>query len=432
MRIVGPNMRYTYTQTADYSQLSVKYFDKYDEIIEYLADAEGKILFFVSSKEKGSKLETHYKKCNVKVAYVNAENKDAEGLDVVRKLANSRKFDEKVLIATSVLDVGVSIEDSSVQNVVVDTTERSALIQMLGRIRQTSCDVGFNLYIRNRKKGWFNLQVADLRARMELYRKAISYENAGRLSDFIIDCYKKLEVSNTAVEHCFIRKQHGWTVNNICRYYDLICLSNLEDMLEGLEHDPDYYIKKQLSWLGKEEAFDARNFISQEIYQQRLNEMKVVIYRASQHYSDSYTKEEIKRFLALCKDEFRKLAAKNVNKDDDLSWMKFNQLCEEIRIGLEIERNEKANPYTYKIKITDELDMKKSLEKVSSDKETTEVVVEKEEDISLEKEVIEKEEESSSQKASKPKSDSKNQKDNTKKTNNVQTESSINNKKKKE
>lgn len=359
IRVMGKDSLYVYNQQCTYEYISVFYFNDYKEIQEYLMGIDGKILFFVSSKERGQKVYDFFINNGVEAAFVNADNKTDEGDSVVRSLAGTCRFKTKVLVATSVLDVGVSINDSSVKNVVVDAVEQQSFIQMIGRIRQTEDSKGFNLYIRNRKATHFNFRRIDLEKKVSIYQLAARYQKCEKLEDFVLECFMNAEVSHDILNHCFIRRNGKWVVNAVCRFWDLLCYRNLIDTIDGLRSDPDYFIKKQLSWLGKEDEFDSQNFISKDVYRQRLCEAKAVIYRASQHYSGEYTLEEIQRFLAVCKDEFIKLSSKNVKKDDSLSWVKFNELCEREGIGLFIERNTKKRPQVYRIKITDELDFSK-------------------------------------------------------------------------
>ena len=49
-----------------------------------------------------------------------------------------RFLEPKVLITTSVLDNGISLEDSSLRNIAIISNSRLSFIQMLGRIRE--CD----------------------------------------------------------------------------------------------------------------------------------------------------------------------------------------------------------------------------------------------------------------------------------------------------
>ena len=66
-----------------------------------------------------------------------------------KSLEVNQRFDCRVLVATSVLDNGVSIIDDTLKNIVVDTTDKVQLMQMFGRKRLADGEQ-INLYIANK------------------------------------------------------------------------------------------------------------------------------------------------------------------------------------------------------------------------------------------------------------------------------------------
>ena len=96
----------------------------------------GRVLCFVSSAARG--LQLHRK--IIGTSYIcsrNARQWTPQIEEYKKRISSPRNWGEaQALIATKVMDVGVSIEDENVTSVIVETTDYTVdLIQMIGRIR---------------------------------------------------------------------------------------------------------------------------------------------------------------------------------------------------------------------------------------------------------------------------------------------------------
>lgn len=130
-----------YKFPASYDHVNLQFFDQLSEIQSRIKESkEEKWLVFVDNKTKG---ETFAKELGDKAAYIDVSRKGSETWNSL--LAESR-FEQQVLVTTSVLDCGVNIIDNKLHHVVVVTDSRTSLIQMLGRKR---CRAGerVNLYV---------------------------------------------------------------------------------------------------------------------------------------------------------------------------------------------------------------------------------------------------------------------------------------------
>lgn len=72
-------------------------------------------------------------------------------MDYWETLEEQSRFETKVLIATSVIDNGVSIEDLDLKHVVIMSCDRVSMFQMLGRKRKEPAET-VNVYIRSVSK----------------------------------------------------------------------------------------------------------------------------------------------------------------------------------------------------------------------------------------------------------------------------------------
>ena len=102
-----------------------------------------KWLIFRQSKDEGRELKKELGSC---ADFVSAEEKK-DNNQKLQRIVERKKFDAKVLISTTVLYNGVSIEDGHLKHIVVDSLNRAEVIQMLGRKRIHDKDV-VNLYIK--------------------------------------------------------------------------------------------------------------------------------------------------------------------------------------------------------------------------------------------------------------------------------------------
>ena len=164
-----------YRLARDYSQLeSVTLFYKEKDIkaiLEQEMKTGGRILCFVRSAAAGLRMHRQ----TPDTAFIcsqNAQQWTPETEKYKKAISKNRRWaEEQVLLATKVMDVGVSIEDPLVTTVIVETEDYTVdLIQMIGRIR-CAANQRIRLYIRvfplsyleRRRK-----QLVDMRTRIDL------------------------------------------------------------------------------------------------------------------------------------------------------------------------------------------------------------------------------------------------------------------------
>lgn len=148
-----------YEFKSNYDHINLHFFYDWKEIEDIIKleqdeseNVADRWLIFVSKKEDGKNLKQSIKE-DVFFVYSDSEGaigEEDEDSKVKRKLnevVSNRYFQEKVMISTTVLYNGVSLEDSHLKNIVVDTLCKDDIIQMAGRKR---CAPGekVNLYIR--------------------------------------------------------------------------------------------------------------------------------------------------------------------------------------------------------------------------------------------------------------------------------------------
>ena len=97
-----------------------------------------KAIVLVDSKDAGKQIFSGLKSRKITTAYIDREESNPKNLRL--NLLEGEKFNERVLITTSVLDSGINIVDNAVRHVVIFYTDRTQFIQALGRKRRQPDD----------------------------------------------------------------------------------------------------------------------------------------------------------------------------------------------------------------------------------------------------------------------------------------------------
>lgn len=140
-----------YSTNTDYRYLKPYYFEDYSEIVKQIQNspANEKWLIFVGRIDNGMELQAKLKALlNGNVALLTKNSKNGGGATYQNIIQNA-KFDERVLLATSVLDNGVNIHDHQLKHLVVPANLQTQTLQMIGRKRiNIEAPDTLNLYIQ--------------------------------------------------------------------------------------------------------------------------------------------------------------------------------------------------------------------------------------------------------------------------------------------
>lgn len=156
-----PKCIYEYNFPSKSYDVNPKFFYSWDTIIDTIkrSDSKEQWLIFVSKDEDGEYLE---EKLDGISAFVTARKKGR----ILERLEQTAKFTQRVLITTSVLDNGINIKNSNLNNVVIDSTDSVQLRQMLGRKRIIDNE-RVNLYVRNKTISDFDKYCKSIELRID-------------------------------------------------------------------------------------------------------------------------------------------------------------------------------------------------------------------------------------------------------------------------
>lgn len=112
--------------------------------------------------KEGKEINDHLLKQEFDSVFINSKSKnsDSDAKEATKNIENHEKFNQNIVVCTSVIDNGVNITDLNLRNVVIMADTKEEFIQMLGRIRikKEKNDIEekkINLYIFKGKKGDF-------------------------------------------------------------------------------------------------------------------------------------------------------------------------------------------------------------------------------------------------------------------------------------
>ena len=334
------------------------YSDEYD-LIETIIDSNEKWLVFVDSKEVGKKLcdEINHKICSKEkeeAIFINAENKENEKFQAI---INNECFEERVLIAISVLYNGVNLKDDDLKNIVLPFVNVPMAKQMIGRKRINEGDK-VKVYFKNVDfttiKQAFTNNISKYFDIMKLERMDNAY-TTGVLNglikvrdEFLCFYYKKSKLKQTT-NRMACQKLH---FDSMFLLYTLQKISKQQDssyariMLEHLGIGKKYASMKENAILSKEEKKEKVRIELNRFLSERVGEhvYKIV---DGKYLGISDFKNTINRFYLMYYGE--RIDDQHNNEARFISADKLNAFINALDLPFEIETPRKNNKSDEKI-----------------------------------------------------------------------------------
>lgn len=203
------------------------------------------------------------------VVFIDSDSKnEEEGADIVKYICNKECFKEDVLIATSVLDNGISIKDYELRNFIIMATTREQFIQMLGRKRKREDTECLNVYILLRDKKdferFFSTSEKQVKFKTEFSGQEDKLLEKIMKSEFSYQCARKL---------CFV-KGTSLIFNELAvKQWDYL-YQYYQKMVDRFEYEGGTaFLKEQLEWIGCKNVEEK----CKELMQSLLGKMREVI-----------------------------------------------------------------------------------------------------------------------------------------------------------
>jgi len=279
-----------YKYDRDYSYLRIRHFHEYSELHKRVvesANAKQKWLIFIDSKNECQKLAD--KLADTSLGTIDREE-DIYVIDASSKnereyedfIANE-KFEQKILISTSVIDNGINFKDPKLLNIIVSDISKDKILQMLGRKRRESRDEIVNLYIKAPTRNEVERQLEYLENHSNAYHlhdlaydydpdntqtDRHPYEELKARMDFNAKYYNGKEHDFKGAIHWFYRDEENPEYvkqNRLARSYVRdVLIPRYKFVLQRMEETESNqeFITHQLSWFGK--GYDEISFVAIE------------------------------------------------------------------------------------------------------------------------------------------------------------------------
>ena len=167
---VEPGKFLMYQFPNHFDRVRLFYFRRREEIAD-LAEAypEDKILIFTATREEHDTADAKsYCKIlesrGVKTAYLDRFAKESETWQTI---CASGDYGAQVLVCTSVLDCGVSFHSAKLRHIVVESTDKTEFLQMIGRRRLGAAET-LNVYIKAPEKASVISKLRDVNASLSI------------------------------------------------------------------------------------------------------------------------------------------------------------------------------------------------------------------------------------------------------------------------
>jgi len=243
-----------------------------------------KIMYFTSSADNAYKMSLLFDDSAFICSKTNSNFSNLSSNTERTNIQENSKYDCKLLCATTALDNGINIKDSSVKHLILDVFTPISTIQCLGRKRLEDTNEHINIYLRDCGKNYLTNKITQCEKSLKPYidystmskeefAKEYHKKNIGRILD--LDCCER--EFNYQVNECmrdwylYIKEFCEMCINIKGYYFVSLCtrmgLDSMlaEDILEDIEYEKLEFVMEK--WLGKKifdigENSDKEKFVS--------------------------------------------------------------------------------------------------------------------------------------------------------------------------
>ena len=216
------------------------------------------------------------------VVFIDADYQNNEdSMESVMEVAKTSQINKKIVIATSVMDNGVSFHDDKLLNIVIMADNKETFVQMFGRKRfsQSILTENVNLYIYKRNQNYFRKRKEELNKKKKVYDEYVKaltvnfqvfYPDAWENTNGSIRPYHFVKYNwraNPCVQQkilyaAFHNELVRQSVESFCyivngvlaiNSFSMARIRNLiyyyNNMEKKLQVDENAFLKEQMSWL---------------------------------------------------------------------------------------------------------------------------------------------------------------------------------------
>lgn len=232
---------------ADFSYFSPVIIEEGADLVELISSRvqegdAGKWLVFVESKEKGRDSKVRLNAAGIRTAFIAADSMDADDQREFDSILLNGRFSTQVLLATDVIDNGVSILDKTLSHLVISGFEEIRAVQQAGRIRVKNRKQRVQLFIPRYSAEALNKKRFLYTKKLRAYRVFAS-EDEEKIKSYLIQ-FGNEELGGIVYQG----KNGSWYANDFAGKALEYFIGELSDNLARLRESPDGYIQKTLGW----------------------------------------------------------------------------------------------------------------------------------------------------------------------------------------
>lgn len=321
-----------------FKNLNLRYFSHPQEFVPLIKAHPGeRFLIFVSAREKpGDESADSYasvlQDAGITVSYLDRELK---GSPVWNELLNNNRFSAQVLVTTSVIDCGVNIIDDSLRHVVVETTNKTELIQMLGR-KRCSRSEAVNVYIRAASMSTVNWRFQKTKQWLKLCEDAFETPPWNSNRTMLLDGWIDDDVDRPYAS-LLVPSDAGGLYVKLTAYHALLWQQgSMKRLLHYCKEYGDHSALPRLvhEWLEDPNGYsDDRWLHHVEMQNKRLELVNFLNAHKDAHFTDD---SSYRAFCSKLQSYTVALCEKAHDKDRILAYGALNRRLAELKIPFEI------------------------------------------------------------------------------------------------
>lgn len=320
------------------SNYSLSFIKKLTDIISIIEDTseDEKFLIFISNIDKYLKeVEPILKEKKMDYQFIQA--KDVQNnTEFYKDMIEKEKFSSRILITTKILDVGINLKDEKLKHIVLNTTEKTEFLQMIGRKRGMIGEK-IDIYMLNRSAKYFETKKGALRTRLEMYQLSPikMWMTLNQESD-----------KNISKRMCYVDKNGQVCINRLYKIQiknQVRFIEKLFDIAKKSKMSVECVFQNQvMDWL----QVDDKKEIEVD-YKKKQKENENLKTYLMNHYSDKMDKEKQEEFSGVIQDHIQKNKFKQLyKKSRKMGMVRINKFFEEVNLGLTVV-SEKSKGKTY-------------------------------------------------------------------------------------
>lgn len=200
-----------------------------------------KWLFFVDSKEKGKQIKAELIHQNITAAFVSSDSMDVDDERQMQFIREHGKFQVQVLLATTVIDNGISIIDPLVKNIVPCGYEEIGVVQQAGRVRVKNRGEKIRLFLCRHSVDFFNKKKFRLENQLRAYR-VFAEGDESKVKNYL------MAYGNEMLTGTVYKTGGEWHVNKLTEIALEYYVKEIQDNILRIRQGEDGYICKLLDF----------------------------------------------------------------------------------------------------------------------------------------------------------------------------------------